>query len=66
MSTGDRQPDHVTETNPEWAELGGEWLNPGHPGVNEWIVENLLEIVTKYDEKTSQCFVHVKNAFIRK
>jgi uncharacterized lipoprotein YddW (UPF0748 family) len=49
MTTPGGGPDHVTESHPEWTELGGEWLNPGYPGVNDWLVENVTEIVTNYD-----------------
>lgn len=52
MSTGSRTPHHVTETHPEWVENtaeNGVWLNPGIPEVNQWIVENVIEIVEKYD-----------------
>lgn len=48
-NTGSRTPDHVTETQPEWIEAGGDWLNPGYPGVNDWIVANVVELVTRYD-----------------
>jgi len=48
-ATGSTGPKHVTEDHPEWTEANGAWLNPGYPGVNDWIVGNVVELVQRYD-----------------
>lgn len=48
-TTGSTGPNHVTEDHPEWTEANGDWLNPGYPGVNDWIVGNVLELADRYD-----------------
>ncbi|HEX9660180.1 MAG TPA: family 10 glycosylhydrolase, partial [Rhodothermales bacterium] len=48
-ATGSFEPNHVTEDHPEWTEANGGWLNPGYPGVNEWIAANVSELVERYD-----------------
>ena len=49
-------PLHVQAFRPEWIDtvpLGdnynGYYLNPGYPGVSEWIAGNVLEIIDHYD-----------------
>ncbi|HUF10706.1 MAG TPA: family 10 glycosylhydrolase [Rhodothermales bacterium] len=48
-TTGPFEPNHVTEDHAEWTEVNGNWLNPGYPGVNDWIVANVSELVERYD-----------------
>lgn len=44
-------PQHVSVANPEWVQsVGGVmWLNPGLPAARQWAVDNVVEIVEKYD-----------------
>ena len=49
VSNNGSGPQHISQIQPSWGEKGYEWLNPGLPGVNEWIIENVEEIVRNYD-----------------
>ncbi|MGH2567239.1 MAG: glycoside hydrolase family 10 protein, partial [Bacteroidota bacterium] len=45
------EPLHVRFAHPEWVETVGNeyWLNPAFPELRDWLVENVREIVEKYD-----------------
>lgn len=44
-------PKHITETNPEWTVSmdGSRWLDPAYPGARDWVMANLIELISKYD-----------------
>ncbi len=42
-------PLHISQSQPIWGEKGYEWLNPGFPGVNEWVIEHVAELVENYE-----------------
>ena len=59
------EPLHVRFTHPEWVDTvfvddGADryWLNPGRPETREWVIENILEIVEKYDVDPIQDHTH--------
>ncbi len=39
---------NVRHTNPGWMESGG-WMNPGIPEARQWQVDNVMELVERYD-----------------
>lgn len=43
--------DHVTRVHPDWIRRaeGVYWLNPGLPDARAWVVENIRELVERYD-----------------
>jgi uncharacterized lipoprotein YddW (UPF0748 family) len=45
------EPRHIYATNPEWVGnfSGALYLNPGIPGARQWAIDNVIEIVQKYD-----------------
>lgn len=44
-------PRHISQTNPEWvaSRNDGNWVNPGHQGVKDWVVANVIELISRYD-----------------
>lgn len=55
VGTGSKPAGHVLLEHPEWegeqydGTKTGEYLDPGHPGVQDYIVDVILEIVENYD-----------------
>lgn len=45
-------PQHITQTAPTgWIRSadGSTWLNPGYSGARDWVVANVVELLSKYD-----------------
>lgn len=54
VDRGNAPPEHVTQAHPEWMTQtrggsGTQRLDPGHPGVQSYLLDVAMELITKYD-----------------